>query len=215
MRSFVKKITGILIVALVCSVLVSACSRKMSDQPEEKTANLQSLTGIVVMPTVIVKEAIGPVRKDTPTLQHVAGFIDGIIASELGRDDRVRIVTEGQLDALLTNAAGGRLEQMKALGAKLDANAVLDVTVTRFHERDGSDLSVNSPASAAFEMVLTQVDSGMVLWAASFDETQEALSSNLFALGKAKSRGFKWITVEDLVRQGLKERLADCPYLQK
>jgi PBP1b-binding outer membrane lipoprotein LpoB len=219
MRSFVKtrvrKITSILIVAFFCSVFFSACAGMRGEQTEEKTATLQPLTGIVVMPTVMAEKAMGPVRKGGATLESVKGFVDGLIAADLGENNKVHIVTEGQLDALLTDAAGGRLAQMKALGAKLDSNAVLEVTVTRFHERDGSDLSVNSPASAAFEMVLTQVDTGMVLWAASFDETQEALSSNLLTLGKVKNRGFKWITVEDLVRQGLKERLADCPYLQK
>ncbi len=206
---------SMVIVALFCVLFFSSCSGKMGDQKEEKTLTLQPLTGIVVMPTVIVKTALGPMGKVSATPDLVAGFVDGLISAELAKNDKVHMVTEGQLDALLTDAAGGRLAQMKALGARLDSNAVLDITVTRYHERDGSDLSVNSPASAAFEMVLTHVDSGMVLWAASFDETQEALTSNLLSLGKAKSRGFKWITVEELVRQGVKERLADCPYLQK
>lgn len=211
-----RNITSILIVVLFCSLFFSACSGKMGDQTEEKAVTLQPLTGIIVMPTVITKEALGTMGKGSSSaLNRGAGFVDGVIASELGKNVKVHIVTERQLDALLTDAAGGRLAQMKALGAKLDSNAVLDITVTRFHERDGSDLSVNSPASAAFQMVLTQVDSGMVLWAASFDETQEALSSNLLSLGKARNRGFKWITVEELVSQGVKERLADCPYLQQ
>ncbi len=210
-----RNITSILIVALFCSLFFSACSGKKGDQAEDKVVALQPLTGIVVMPTVITKEALGAMGKGSSTLDRGAGFVDGVIASELGRNEKVHIVTERQLDALLNDAAGARLEQMKALGAKLDSNAVLDITVTRFHDRDGSDLSVNTPASAAFQMVLTHVDTGMVLWAASFDETQEALSSNLLSLGKARNRGFKWITVEDLVRQGVKERLADCPYLQK
>lgn len=215
MKTRVKNITSILIAALFCSFFFSACTGMQGSLAEEKPVVLQPLTGIVVMPTVMVKEAVVKAGKDDSTLDSVAGFVDGVIRAELGKDKKVHIVTEGQLDSLLTDAAGARLAQMKALGAKLDSNAVLEVTVTRFHERDGSDLSVNSPASAAFEMVLTHVDTGMVLWAASFDETQEALSSNLLTLGKVKSRGFKWITVEDLVRQGLKERLADCPYLQK
>ena len=215
MKTTVKNITSILIAALFCSVSFSACTGMKGSLAEEKPVVLQPLTGIVVMPTVMVEKAVVKAGKDDSTLDSVAGFVDGVISAELGKNNKVHIVTEGQLDALLTDAAGARLAQMKALGAKLDSNAVLEVTVTRFHEREGSDLSVNSPASAAFEMVLTHVDTGMVLWAASFDETQEALSSNLLTLGKVKSRGFKWITVEDLVRQGLKERLAECPYLQK
>jgi len=214
-KTRVRNITSILIAALFCSVFFSACTGMKGGLAEEKPVALQPLTGIVVMPTVMVKESVVKAGKDDSTLDSVVGFVDGVISAELGKNNKVHIVTEGQLDALLTDAAGGRLAQMKALGAKLDSNAVLEVTVTRFQERDGSDLSVNFPASAAFELVLTHVDSGMVLWATSFDETQEALSSNLLTLGKVKNRGFKWITVEDLVRQGLKERLADCPYLQK
>lgn len=209
-----KKNTGIWIVALFCSLILSACLGKNIESGDEKPKTLQTLKGIVVMPAVVEKKALGSVRRGEVTLAGVAAFVDGVIAADLGTNAKVHLMTEGQLDAL-TDAAGGRLGQMKALAAKQDSDAVLDITVTRFRERDGSDISVNSPASAAFEMVLTHVDSGMVLWAASFDETQQALSSNLFTLGQAKSRGFKWITVEELVKQGLQERLAECPYLQK
>ena len=212
----VKKITSICVVLLCCTLFFSACSGKKADPAEDKTAMLQPLTGIVVMPVVITKEALDKRHKSASTLDSVAGFVNGLISAELGTNDKVHIVTEGQLDALLVaDAAGDRLSQMKALGAKLNSNAVLEVTVTRFHERDGSELAVNRPASAAFAVVLTHVENGKVLWDASFDETQEPLSTNLLAIGKAKSRGFKWITVEELVRQGLKERLAECPYLQK
>jgi hypothetical protein len=212
----VKKITSICVVLLCGALFFTACSGKKVDPAEEKAAMLQPLTGIAVMPVVIAQEALGKRLQGAATLDGVAGFVNGLISVELGTNDKVHVVTEEQLDALLVaDAAGDRLSQMKALGAKLNSDAVLEVTVTRFHERDGSELAVNRPASAAFAMVLTHVESGKVLWDASFDETQEALSANLFALGKAKSRGFKWITAEELVRQGLKERLAECPYLQK
>jgi len=215
MRSSVKKNTGIWIVALFCSLFLSACVGKNIDSGEEKTKNLQTVKGIVVMPAVVEKNGLGAQRSGELSPAGVAAFVNGLIAADLGSNPRVHLMTEGQLDAQLTDAAGGRLQQMRTLAAKQDSDAVLEVTVTRFRERDGGELSVNSPASAAFEMVLTHVKSGMVLWAASFDETQQALSSNLFTLNQAKSRGFKWITVEELVRQGMKERLAECPYLQK
>lgn len=212
----VKKITGISVVLLCCMLFFSACSGKKADAEDEKAAKLLPLTGIVVMPVVITPEALDKRRSGAATPDSVTGLVNGLISAELATSDKVHIVTEDQLDALLVaDAAGDRLSQMKAVGAKLNSNAVLEVTVTRFHERDGSELAVNRPASAAFAMVLTHVESGKVLWDASFDETQEALSTNLLAFGKAKSRGFKWVTVEGLVRQGLKERLAECPYLQK
>lgn len=210
-----KKITSFLIVLLVGVLFLAACSGKKADQAEDQPVTLQPLTGIVVMPVVIAQEALGTRPPGDITRDSVAQFVDGVIYDELGAKDQVHIISDGQLDALLTDAAGDRLSQMQALGAKMGSNAVLDITVTRFHERDGSDLSVNSPASAAFTMVLTHVENGKVLWDASFDETQEALTSNLLAFGKMKNRGFKWITAEEMVREGLKQRLAECPYLQK
>lgn len=210
-----KKITGILLMVLCCSLLLSACSGKKGEQSEEKTVNIQPLSGIVVMPVIVTKEAVASMGKGEMTPASIAGFVDELIVTELGKNDNVHIVQEKQLDALLTDAAGGRLAQMKVLGAKMASDAVLEITVTRYRQREGSEMSVNAPASAAFDMVLTNVETGRVLWAASFDETQEALSSNLLSIGKVKNRGLKWITVENLVRQGVKERLADCPYLQK
>lgn len=203
-----KKITSILIMVFFYSVFFSGCSGKTALQQEEQQARrMQSLTGIVVMPVGVANEIADR--------DKVAGFVDGVVASELGKNGKVHLVKNEQLDVLLSDMAGGRLGQMKTLGARMGSNAVLEITVTRFQQREGGELSVNSPASAAFEMVLTHVDTGMILWAASFDETQESLTGNLLALGKIQSRGMKWITVEELVRQGVKERLAECPYLQK
>lgn len=209
-----KKNTGIWIVVLFCSLILSACHGKPVGSGEERGRKLPDLKGIVVMPAVVEKNALGTEGRGAFTPAGVASFVDGLIAADLGANPKVRLISEAQLDAVLTDAAGGRLEQMRALAASQDCDAVLEVTVTRYRQRDGSELSVNSPASAAFDLVLTHAESGMVLWAASFNETQEALSSNLFTLGQARSRGFKWITVEELVRQGVRERLAECPYLQ-
>ncbi len=205
---------GMLVFVCVCALALAGCSGLGMGQPEEKAKSRQTLTGIVVMPTVVAKESVNKGQGEV-TPASVAALVDGVLAAELGGKEQIRLVTEARLDSLLPSAAGGRLAQMQTLGAKLKANAVLDVKVTRYQERDGGDLAVNAPASAAFEMVLTHTETGMVLWAASFDETQQAVSSNLLALGKAKNRGYKWITVEELIRQGLKERLAECPYLQK
>ncbi|BCL61137.1 hypothetical protein DGMP_18300 [Desulfomarina profundi] len=63
-------------------------------------------------------------------------------------------------------------------------------------------------------MVLRHVKTGAVLWSADFKETQESLLSNILSFNKAQSRGFKWISVEELLEQGIRERLAQCPYLK-
>ena len=89
------------------------------------------------------------------------------------------------------------------------------ITVHRYRQRQGGDLAADSPASASFEIRLIDARTKAVLWSADFDETQESLLSNILTFNKAQSRGFKWVTVETLISQGLQERLADCPFLKK
>ena len=62
-------------------------------------------------------------------------------------------------------------------------------------------------------MRLVNTRDGGVLWQSMFKETQQSLMSNLMSFDKAESRGFKWITVEELVRQGINEKIEECPYL--
>ncbi len=45
--------------------------------------------------------------------------------------------------------------------------------------------------------------------------TRGNVLSNILTFNKAQSRGFKWITVENLLTHGLHDRLAGCPYLKK
>lgn len=214
MQSLAGKCVRNVLVACLCAVFFTACSGKKAGLADEQAPALQPLHGIAIMPSSIVKAGVRAQAGSETSVEGIAKLVDGIVAEELGKKENIQILSEKQLDALLPDAAGGRLAQIKTLGAKLGVDAVLDITVNRFHDRDGSELSANTPASVAFEMVLTSVESGAVLWAGSFDETQESLSSNLFSIGKMKNRGLKWITAEALLSQGLKERLKDSPYLQ-
>ena len=76
-------------------------------------------------------------------------------------------------------------------------------------------MSVETPAAVAFSMELIGVERGVVLWTASFDETQKALLEDIFSFAKARKRGFKWLSVQELSRDGLTSRLQEFPYFQK
>jgi len=65
-----------------------------------------------------------------------------------------------------------------------------------------------------FSMVLRDTTDGKLLWYADVREKQQSFLENIFSFGKAKKRGFKWISVEQLLEQGIKEKLAECPYLK-
>jgi hypothetical protein len=97
----------------------------------------------------------------------------------------------------------------RRLGQLVYADAVISGRVLRFREREGEALGVKSPASVAFVLELWDVKRGDSIWTARFDETQKALSENLFALGQVGSRGVRWLTAEELAREGVKKAVAD------
>jgi hypothetical protein len=91
---------------------------------------------------------------------------------------------------------------------------VLLTTVRRYQQREGTEYAADSPASVNFSMALRRTDNGNVLWSTEYREKQQSFLSNIFSFTKAKDRGFKWVSVEQLMTQGIKERLAQCPYLK-
>ncbi len=151
---------------------------------------------------------------EAENLQKGAVFMDKVIADELRDYPGSRLLNAAQVEGLSTEITGSRMDMIKKIGKKLKCDAILLSTITRFQQRQGGEYAANYPASAAFTMELVNVQDGRVLWRGNFDETQESLLSNLLSFGKAQSRGFKWITVEELVRQGIHERLSSCPYIK-
>jgi hypothetical protein len=93
----------------------------------------------------------------------------------------------------------------RRLGLLVYADAVVSGRVLRFREREGEALGVKNPASVAFVLEAWDVKRGDVLWSARFDETQQALSENLFNLGQIKSRGVGWLKAEELSLEGVKK----------
>jgi hypothetical protein len=149
-------------------------------------------------------------------LRKGAGFIDLTMVDIMKDFGNVRVLSASQIESLMDeDNRDNSADVIGHLGKILHCDAVMVTTVHRYRQRVGSELAIESPASASFQMRLVDVKTRAVLWSADFDETQESLLSNILSFNKAQSRGFKWVTVENLVAQGLKERLAGCPFLKR
>ncbi len=208
-----------LTVMMLCGLLafLSSCSGRSGDQAGETEKHIRPLSSIVVLPAEIGSEQ-GAARKsgDHETLRKGASFVDLTMAEELKEFSKVRVLSRQQVENLMEeDNADAAVDVIEHLGRVLHCDAVLQTTVFRYRQREGGEYAAESPASASFQMRLVEVKTKAVLWSADFDETQESLMSNILAFNKAQSRGFKWVSVENLVRQGIKERIADCPYLKK
>jgi hypothetical protein len=103
------------------------------------------------------------------------------------------------------------LEMLIAIGGQKRADAVLTGHVFRYVERVGGRYSIESPASALFDLDLIRVPDGRLLWYAAFDETQQALLDNVLKLDKFLERKGGWLTAEELSYFGLKKVLDKLP----
>ncbi|MBB5349494.1 hypothetical protein JWG42_15465 [Desulfoprunum benzoelyticum] len=214
-----KNISNILTVVMLCGLLsfLSSCSGRSVSSTADTEQDIRPLDAVVVLPAEAGGDGAADGQgNDSDSLRKGAGFIDLTIA-DITKDCRnVRVLTASQVESLMDEGnKDNSADVIGHLGKTLHCDAVMVTTVHRYRQRVGSDMAIESPASASFQIRLVDVKTRAVLWSADFDETQESLLSNILSFSKAQSRGFKWVTVENLVAQGLKDRLAGCPFLKR
>lgn len=196
---------------LVCFSLflgLAACADKKTGVDENPVQPVvETVSCVAVLPTVAASDGEGAVSAQTSAaLADGAAHVDRVLAKELGSNSKFHILRS-------TSAlAAGSSEDLQQIGKESGCNAVMSTNLYRFQQRQGGEMAADAPASASLAMRIVKIDTGKVIWASEFDETQESLLSNLLSFGKAQSRGFKWITVEELVEQGVRGQLAKCPY---
>jgi hypothetical protein len=99
----------------------------------------------------------------------------------------------------------------KKTGEALQAQYVVLGNVWRFKERRGTAISSEGPASVAFTVYLLNVENGNIVWRATFERTQQALSDNVLAASDFFKQGARWLTAEELARFGIKQILKKFP----
>ncbi len=124
-----------------------------------------------------------------------SGQVQGVWSEMLSRDE----------DRL------SELDQIVETGRILGADVVMAGYVYRFRERIGTGYSVDSPASAAFDVHLVDVTSHSILWIGHFDETQRSLFENLFKIGEFLKRKGAWVTVNKMAVSALEDMLKTFP----
>jgi hypothetical protein len=194
---------------------MSSCSSPSGNRGNNQDkASLVPLSCIAVLPagtSVSEDETIG--IEEAQSLEKGAAYATDVMRNELKDHPDVRIMSSNEVSSLIPEISGGKIGTVIALGQKLNCDGALLTTVYRYKQREGTEYAADSPAAVNFSMVLRHTKNGNVLWSADFREKQQSFLSNIFSFTQAKKRGFKWISVEELMEQGIKERLNDCPYL--
>ncbi len=197
-------------------MLVSCSSKNNeSDLATFSPASQQKIpvNSILVLPTKSTKEQKELNYSKTKQIEAGIDILTNVLKEELSWSENVAFLAEGRKESLMGDFNGSELKRAQHVATQLGQQAVLITTLNRFVERDGKTSSVNQPASVAFTYQLIHVETGKMLCMGVFDETQQTLFSNIFSFSKAKKRGFKWISAEELIREGVDEKFAECSYL--
>jgi len=176
---------------------------------------LAPLSCIAVLPAVPVADKDDQLSAEQRrVLLEGAAFATGITTRELSDHSKVRLLTASQAANFSPELSRGVFGMVAAVGKQVGCDGVMTTMVRRYQQRQGTEYAVDDPASAEFTMTLLHAGTGRVLWTGDFQETQESFLDNILTYEKMQSRGFKWVSVEQLMEQGISERLASCPYLK-
>lgn len=105
-------------------------------------------------------------------------------------------------------------EILTEVGREIGADGIVAGYLFYYVERKGFDYSAEKPASVAFCVHLIDVKSGVSVWKGVFDKTQSSLMENIFDILPFIKGGGKWLTAEELSREGIKEILKGFPNLK-
>jgi|SRR5688572_6270699 hypothetical protein len=190
------------IIALALTVL-AGCSFGSGNLQSKHSNDLESrrIRRIAVIPPDTSAAPAQPSGNDNPD-EMLAKQLYSAMASL----PNWQIVSESEVKQVeQMKPATSETARLRQIGEMVFADAVMVGRVLRFRERIGDDWGVKSPASVAFVLDLIDVRRGDVIWSSRFDETQQALSENVFGLGNIGQRGVRWLRAEQLAMDGVKK----------
>lgn len=198
---------------LVCLVacLVFACARQINEQAQEAPppAPLAKIA-VVVLPGQDIESHEPGVTPTTDEIPAGTAALDEILQEHFANQSRISIYTDGQIEALLMETQADPARTARRIGENTASDGVLMVHIFRFRQRLAAR---NQPASVAFDYRLFAAATGRTLCSGRFDETQQTLTDNLFQITTWFKRGNRWLTAEQLAREGVVKMLDDCPSL--
>ena len=227
-RSYGFHIITLLLLGLVL-VLAGGCSQKKVDL---KLAAAWTPKKVAVIPFIKVeadpktRQAFSPltgsVFNATRSEPGNAGIkvLDAALEKHLSQNTDFKLVNSTQTGMVFSrirrdNMGDHPLKSVQQTGQKLQADGVIVGHLYRFARRVGSKWSAETPASVALDVALVRTADGAIVWKNSFDESQVALSDNIYNLGQYLKYGLSWFSAEEYAVLGLDEAMKSFPWATK
>jgi len=199
---------------LIAIALLSACSFGPGNIQTRHSTDLaqRKIKRIAVLPPPVAeqKKTLLGMPPETKAADHDSPeLLARFVYTSMAPLPNWQIVSESEVrEVAQTVSVLPETARIKKLGESVYADAVIVGRVLRYRERVGEEWGAKSPASVGFVLDLIDVRRGDIIWSARFDETQKALSENIFAIGDIKERGIRWLTAEQLLAEGVRKAIA-------
>jgi hypothetical protein len=203
-----KNATKIVFVLLLACLLAS-CAPKPGVAPVPNDVRL-AVAGFF-QPAHGWELMAGHLPEDMTTVPpKVLGYMDAQLAAQLaGRKQAEPFIAPGvvrQCQEILwgqqSRSRPSALAFWMDVARCVPADYILVPYIFQWQERQGNDWSVNQPAGVVFDLYLIDVKNETVR-RAHYEEVQHSLSENLLDAGMFYKRKGKWVTAEQMAREGL------------
>lgn len=200
------------ITLVIVLFLLSSCSAKTPSAPEE----IEPIHSLLLMPVGIVTEGSKDrTPEENKQLKEGQAALNQLLADYFKTKTAVFHASENMEESREQGFDRTRAQSALALSRSLEKDAVLILTVHQYIEREGTEYSIISPASVAFDYKLILAENGQAVCAGVFRETQKPVLENVLEFFQRAKRGLKWVTAETLLKEGLDQKLENCQYIKQ
>jgi len=195
-------------------MVLTACTPAYLHSLVAPHASLPAHARVAVLPVVA---AVNPNGSEPTQGSQVAPGAEAIVTRKLyeilAQQTAFDVLGQPMVEQALAAASAPPLTPAawQALAATLNADAILRGTVTLFREREGSHLSISRSAAIGLELWLVSGRDGRLLWSGRYHETQRSVSEEVRTLPLAWSRGFRWLTAEELTDDAVTALIKTLP----
>ena len=215
-----------MLTCLLGAVMAAGCTTPAGNHPSAQPASAERWNGarLLMLPFIDAAQVMGAetsVRNPFTKRVYLTGEPNpeaAALVTDLFLDElrRVAHVSVKLLKYPLPGWRKGRERiALLELARSYDADGILVGYLYLFKQRQGKQYSVVEPATVAFDVVLLDARNGQVAWKAAYNEKQRALSEDLLSLGDFVKRGGRWLTAEQLARDGIAKVLENFPGRRK
>lgn len=226
-----KKPSAQLISLLVLSIILCSACQLFRPRPYEEGLSLPGLESVVVIgfrsamsegdkPKAVRNPITGAAFSAAPVSAEAVNIMTAKLFEGIQKGGGCELISPGQARGVYSSLISSDVERtefemFQQIGQAFSADAVLVGYLYRWRERVGSDLTVERPASVAFDLSLIRPEDGAILWRGRFDKTQQSLNENLLEWDTFVRGQGRWMTAEKLAKIGLEDMLSRMPISRK